>query len=44
MSENNPKTNTEFEAEQNLLGFFSLLMEIDKRVNPQNYKTNKENA
>jgi len=27
----------EWEARQNLLGFFSLLLEVDKRVNPQNY-------
>lgn len=26
-----------FEAEQNLLGFFSILLQVDKRVNPQNY-------
>ena len=31
----------DFEAEQNLLGFFSLLLEVDKRVNPQNYQNNK---
>jgi hypothetical protein len=30
--------NTEdWEARQNLLGFFSLLLEVDKRINPQNY-------
>ena len=28
----------DFEARQNLLGFFNLLFEIDKRNNPQNYK------
>ena len=27
----------EWEARQNLFDFFSLLLEVDKRVNPQNY-------
>ena len=27
-----------FEAAYNLLGFFDLLLKIDKRVNPQRYK------
>ncbi len=31
-----------FEARQNLLGLFELLLKIDKRVNPDNYK-NEEN-
>ena len=31
----------EFEAKQNLVKFFSLLLEIDKRNNPEKYK-NKE--
>lgn len=31
-----------FEADQNLLGFFSILLQIDKRVNPQNYAIQKE--
>jgi hypothetical protein len=31
---------TDWEARQNLVGFFSLLLEVDKRLNPQNY-TNK---
>ena len=34
-------TNLEvFEAKQNLLGFFSLLLKIDKRLNPKNYEDN----
>lgn len=31
-----------FEDEQNLIGFFSILLRVDKRVNPQNYKPKKE--
>jgi len=31
------------EARDNLLGFFSLLLKIDRRVNPQKYKLNKTN-
>lgn len=27
-----------FDARENLIGFFSLLLQVDKRVNPQNYK------
>ena len=36
------KSNDEldFEAEQNLLGFFDLLLKIDMRLNPQNYEDN----
>ncbi len=30
-----------YEANQNLIGFFALLLEEDKRQNPQNYKSNK---
>lgn len=34
----------DFEAKQNLLGFFGLLLKIDMRNNPQNYeKQNNEN-
>jgi len=28
----------DWEARQNLFGFFSLLLEVDKRVNPHLYK------
>jgi hypothetical protein len=28
----------DYEAEQNLLGFFQLLLRVDMRVNPQLYK------
>lgn len=30
------------EAAYNLLGFFNLLLKIDKRVNPQKYKSKKK--
>ena len=30
--------NDDFEAQQNLLGFFKLLLEVDMRVNPHLYK------
>jgi len=32
------KSSSCFEAKQNLLGFFDLLLKIDKRNNPQLYK------
>ena len=32
-----------WEARQNLFGFFSLLLEIDKRINPHLYKKVKNN-
>jgi len=37
--QNNKKVedSKDWEARQNLFGFFSLLLEIDKRVNSQNY-------
>jgi len=31
-----------FEASYNLLGFFDLLLKIDRRVNPQRYKLKKK--
>lgn len=31
----------DFEAQQNLLGFFKLLLEVDRRVNPHLYKKQK---
>ena len=33
----------DFETKQNLLGFFSLLLEIDRRINPHLYKRAKNN-
>jgi hypothetical protein len=30
----------DFEAKQNLLGFFDLLLKVDMRLNPQNYENN----
>ena len=44
MKEKEKETNMEmkdkkyWEARQNLFGFFSLLLEVDKRVNPHLYK------
>lgn len=32
----------DFETKQNLLGFFNLLLEIDKRNNPQDYEKDKD--
>jgi len=43
MSEIDPKTNIEFEAEQNLLGVFEILLKVDKRMNPQNYAVQDDN-
>lgn len=31
----------DFESKSNFVGLFSLLLKIDKRVNPLSYKTNK---
>jgi len=33
----------DFETKQNLLGFFNLLLQIDKRNNPEKYKNNEDN-
>jgi len=33
----------EFEAEQNLLGVFAILLAVDRRMNPENYKFLNEN-
>ncbi|KKS99586.1 MAG: hypothetical protein UV76_C0018G0004 [Candidatus Nomurabacteria bacterium GW2011_GWA2_43_15] len=42
--ERNTKEQEKFESEQNLLGLFSILLAVDKRINPQNYEfQNKEN-
>lgn len=38
----NEKTNLNFEAKQNLVGFFNLLLKIDKRINPNLYKKTKQ--
>ncbi len=32
----------DFETKQNLLGFFNLLLEIDKRNNPQDYEKDED--
>ena len=31
------RQSVEFDAKQNLIGVFSILLEWDKRINPQNY-------
>lgn len=37
--ENKEKMNeNDYEARQNLFGFFNLLLDVDKRVNPHLYK------
>jgi hypothetical protein len=41
-SENYISNQEEFESEQNLLGLFSILLRVDKRVNPQNYEYKKK--
>jgi len=41
IEKNNKNGQVSFEAKQNLLGFFSLLLKIDIRNNPEKYK-NKE--
>lgn len=38
IQKNGKQIKDNFESRQNLLGFFNLLLEIDKRNNPQNYK------
>ena len=38
--QNNEKISEE--ARNNLLGFFSLLLEIDMRINPKRYKSKKK--
>lgn len=35
--------NMDFEARNNFVGFFALLLKIDKRVNPELYKFNEKN-
>lgn len=41
--ENQKPIENNFEARQNIAGFFGLLLEIDKRLNPQFYQApNKE--
>ena len=40
-NENNENEEMDFEARQNLAGFFYLLLKIDMRVNPHLYKKNE---
>lgn len=44
INKENTKDDFNFEAKQNLLGFFSKLLEIDKRHNPHLYQRNKNNG
>ena len=37
------KEKPDFEAKTNLTGFFDLLLKVDMRNNPENYKKPKEN-
>jgi hypothetical protein len=39
-NESNKLTNENFEAKQNLTGFFKLLLEVDIRNNPKFYENN----
>lgn len=40
---NGKEKQLDFEAKQNLLGFFSLLLQVDRRNNPERYKENNDN-
>lgn len=42
LKKDNQKDKEYWEARQNLFGFFGLLLEVDKRVNPQLYKKQKK--
>lgn len=37
------KKQSDFEVRQNLLGFFNLLLQIDRRNNPEKYKKPQNN-
>lgn len=39
---NNALIDVDFESRQNLVGFFELLLKIDKSVNPDNYKNQED--
>lgn len=39
---NNALTDIDFESRQNLVGFFELLLRIDKRINPDNYRSQED--
>jgi len=32
----------DFEARSNLVGFFDLLLKIDRRINPERYENNRD--
>lgn len=39
-AKNDQPKNNQFEAKQNLTGFFKLLLQVDMRVNPKLYENN----
>jgi len=39
---NQEPTESDLEARKNIAGFFGLLLEIDKRLNPQLYQANNQ--
>ena len=43
INEKSEKKQLDFEAKQNLVGFFNLLLKIDKRNNSEKYKNNENN-
>tara|TARA_B100000745_G_C20154946_1_gene395838 strand:- start:19912 stop:20052 length:141 start_codon:yes stop_codon:yes gene_type:complete len=43
MSDKEININSEVDQNGNLVGFFAILLQIDRRLNPQNYKENKDN-
>ena len=44
IDETNEKKRMDFEAKQNLLGFFELLLKIDMRNHPEKYKNKDGNS
>ena len=42
--ENEMSDTEDYEADQNLIGFFELLLKVDKRLHPELYKPITENS
>lgn len=42
LNENSNNEEYDWEARQNLFGFFGLLLEVDKRINPHLYEKTKK--
>ena len=42
MQKDNQKIKLDFEGQQNLFGFFELLLKVDQRNNPELYKNNNK--